>query len=112
MLGMSAPSRKVNLLIIGAGPFGLSMAAYAKHLAIDHVIVGKPMDFWRRHMPREMYLRSTIDWHFDPLGVHTIEKFLETQGLKPADVDPLSLSFYLSYAEWFQHQAQIEVLPL
>lgn len=88
------------------------MAAYAKHLGIDHAIVGKPMEFWRRHMPQDMYLRSTVDWHFDPLGVYTIEKFLETQDLKPADVDPLSLSFYLSYAQWFQTQSQIEVVPL
>src|SRR5215471_9260003 len=103
---------KVNLLIIGAGPFGLAVAAQAKRLGIDYVIVGKPMEFWRQHMPRYMFLRSTIDWHFDPAGVYTIEKFLETQNLKPADVDPLSLSFYLSYAQWFQDRAQIEVLPL
>ena len=109
---MSVPSLKVNLLIIGAGPFGLSLAAYAKHLGIDHAIAGKPMEFWLNNMPRDMYLRSTIDWHFDPLDVYTIEKFLETQDLKPADVDPLSRSFYLSYARWFQNQAQIEVLPL
>jgi cation diffusion facilitator CzcD-associated flavoprotein CzcO len=109
---MSPPSLKVNLLIVGAGPFGLSLAAYAKHLGIDHAIVGKPMEFWRENMPREMYLRSTIDWHFDPLDNYTIEKFLETQHLKPTDVEPLSLSFYLSYAQWFQKQTQIEVLPL
>jgi len=109
---MSVPNLKVDLLIIGAGPFGLSMAAYAQHLGIDHAIVGQPMEFWRKHMPRDMYLRSTVDWHFDPLGVYTLEKFLETQNLKPADVDPLSLSFYLSYAQWFQDRSQIEVLPL
>lgn len=109
---MNVPSLKVNLLIIGAGPFGLSMAAYAKHLGIDHVIVGKPMEFWIKNMPRDMYLRSTIDWHLDPLDIYTIEKFVDAQDLKPSDVDPLSLSFYLSYAQWFQNQAQIEVVPL
>jgi len=109
---MNVPSLKVNLLIIGAGPFGLSMAAYAKHLGIDHVIVGKPMEFWIKNLPRDMYLRSTIDWHLDPLDIHTIEKFVDIQDLKPFDVEPLSLSFYLSYAQWFQNQAQIEVLPL
>ena len=50
--------QKVDLLIIGAGPFGLAMSAYARHLGIDHVIVGKPMDFWKANMPEGMYLRS------------------------------------------------------
>jgi FAD-dependent urate hydroxylase len=110
-LPMSATDLNVNLLIIGAGPFGLAMAAYAKHLGIDHAIVGKPMEFWSQNMPRGMYLRSTSDWHFDPLGIYTIEKFLETQSLKPADVEPLTLQFYLSYAQWFQNQTKIQALP-
>ncbi len=101
-----------NLLIIGAGPYGLAIAAYARHLGIDHVVVGKPMEFWKANMPEGMYLRSASDWSLDPVGVHTIEKFLETQGLTPADVEPLSLQFYLDYAQWFQEQKQIEALPV
>src|SRR5215472_13334784 len=91
-------------MIIGAGPYGLAMAAYARHLGIDHVVVGKPMDFWKVNMPAGMYLRTRSDVHIDPLGIHTIEKFLEIQGLSPTDVEPLSLQFYLSYAQWFQEQ--------
>jgi cation diffusion facilitator CzcD-associated flavoprotein CzcO len=87
------------------------MAAYAKHLGIDYLILGKPMDFWKANMPAGMYLRSACDWHLDPTEVHTIEKFLETRGLRPADVEPLSLDFYLSYAQWFQQQKEIEAVP-
>ena len=104
--------RKVKLLIIGAGPFGLAMAAYARHLGIDYLILGKPMDFWKTNMPAGMYLRSACDWHLDPTEVHTIEKFLETRGLRPADVDPLSLDIYLSYAQWFQEQKGIDAVPI
>ena len=68
---------------------------------------GKPMDFWKANMPKGMYLRSGSDWHLDPLGLHTIEKFLEIQGLTARDVEPLSLQFYLAYAQWFQEQKQI-----
>jgi FAD-dependent urate hydroxylase len=103
--------RKTDLFIVGAGPFGLAMSAYAKYLGIEHLIVGKLMGFWKVNMPKGMYLRSAYDWHLDPLNVDTIEKFLETKGLSTKDVDPLSLEFYLSYVQWFQEQKQISVLP-
>jgi cation diffusion facilitator CzcD-associated flavoprotein CzcO len=97
-----------DLLIIGAGPFGLSMAAHARHLAIDHVVVGEPMYFWRAHMPDGMYLRSDCEWHLDPEAVDTIEAFLQARGLTPADVTPLSRDLYLEYARWFQARKQID----
>src|SRR6185503_6267114 len=104
-------THETDLLIIGAGPFGLAIAAQAAHLGIEHLIAGKPMEFWRRNMPPGMYLRSACDWHLDPLNIHTIEKFLESHGQTPQDVEPLSLAFYLSYAEWFQSKKQITTLP-
>ena len=104
--------RETNLLIIGAGPFGLAVAAQVAHAGIDHLVVGKPMEFWRRHMPKGMFLRSACDWHLDPLNVHTIEAFLRLQGKTSRDVEPLSLDFYLSYAEWFQKEKNIRPLPV
>ncbi len=103
---------KTDLLIVGAGPFGLAVAAQASHFGIDHVIVGKPMEFWKQNMPAGMYLRSACDWHLDPANIHTIDKFLEERRQTATDVEPLSLDFYLSYAEWFQKQKRITPLPL
>ena len=103
---------ETDLLVIGAGPFGLAVAAQASHLGIEHLVVGRPMEFWRKSMPAGMYLRSACDWHLDPAGIHTIEKFLEERGQTAKDVEPLSLEFYLSYAEWFQKQKRITTLPL
>ena len=103
---------ETNLLIIGAGPFGLAIAAQAAHDGIEHLIVGKPMEFWRQNMPKGMYLRSACDWHLDPLDVHTIEAYLRAQGKTPDDVEPLSLEFYLSYVDWFQKQKNIQPLPV
>jgi len=42
--------------------------------------------------------------------VHTIEVFLRTKRQTPKDVEPLSLDFYLSYAEWFREQKKISPL--
>ena len=89
-----------------------AMAAYARHLGVDHMVVGKPMDFWKVNMPEGMYLRTGSDVQLDPLRIHTVEKLLEVQGRTPADVEPLSLRFYLAYAQWFQEQTQIDARPV
>ena len=97
-----------HLLIVGAGPFGLAVASYARHLGLDFQVVGRPMEFWKEHMPEGMYLRSASDWHLDATGAATIEEYLRGQGLTPADVEPLSRAFYLGYVEWFRRQKGIE----
>ena len=105
-------SMKTDLLIIGAGPFGLALAAQAQHEQIEHLIVGKPMEFWRANMPKGMFLRSACDWHLDPQIVDTIEAYLQSRGQTPKDVEPLSLEFYLTYVDWFQKQKNIQSLPV
>ena len=103
--------KETDLLIIGAGPFGLAMAAHCQYLGIDYRLVGKPMEFWQANMPDGLYLRSACGWHLDTRNVDTIERFLQTQDLTPADVEPLSLRFYLTYTQWFQEQKQIDTIP-
>lgn len=46
--------KTTELLIIGAGPFGLAVAAHAKLSGIAVTIVGEPMAFWKHNMPAGM----------------------------------------------------------
>jgi FAD-dependent urate hydroxylase len=98
-----------SLLVIGAGPYALSCAALAREHGIDTVTVGRPMGFWRRHMPAGMLLRSGPDWHLDASGVYTLEAYLEERTVDPADVDPLPIGLFLDYAEWFRQAKGIGV---
>jgi FAD-dependent urate hydroxylase len=80
-----APEETKRTLIIGAGPFGLAMSAYARAHGIEHAVIGKAMDFWKQQMPEAMLLRSRCNWHLDPLEEHTIEHYLGTRNLRPTD---------------------------
>jgi cation diffusion facilitator CzcD-associated flavoprotein CzcO len=108
MLAEMSVNPLLPLLIVGAGPFGLSLAAYARGHNIEHIVLGKVMDFWKSNMPQGMYLRSACDWHYDPFDQATIEQYVASLGLKTADVEPLALDFYLGYCDWFQKQKGIQ----
>lgn len=99
------------LLIIGAGPFGLAAAAYAACHDIPYQVVGEPMAFWKASMPDGMLLRSTCNWHLDPIEAHTIDAYLASQAQSCRAVEPLSLDFYLGYASWFMRQHGIRPQP-
>ena len=43
-----------GLLVIGAGPYGLATAAAARAAGIEPLVVGEPMEFWRRSMPSQV----------------------------------------------------------
>src|SRR5216683_2898486 len=66
-----------ELLVIGAGPYGLCIAAHARDSGLGVVVVGEAMAFWKHNMPRGMLLRSGLDWHLDASGMHTLQAFLE-----------------------------------
>ncbi len=93
---------RTDLLVVGAGPYAYSAAAFARDNGIETRIVGHPMAFWRRHMPADMFLRSGPDWHLDGSGEHTFEAFFEDRGMRPEDFDPIPISVFLDYTEWFR----------
>ncbi len=102
----------VELLVIGAGPFGLAVAAQAEAQGVDYLVVGEPMGFWRSRMPERMLLRSGPDWHLDPLDEYTVERYLAERGQTAKEVEPLTREFYLDYVEWFQAGRNVQPEPV
>lgn len=47
-----------QIAVIGAGPYGLSIAAHLRDRRVETRIFGVPMLMWREHMPRGMLLKS------------------------------------------------------
>jgi len=48
----------VDVIVIGAGPYGLSIAAHLRQTRLSFRVFGKPMTLWRDSMPKGMLLRS------------------------------------------------------
>ena len=65
----------LNTVIVGAGPYGLSIAAHLRHYGIPFRIFGRPMDSWRAHMPKGMFLKSDgfASNISDPVGALSLE---------------------------------------
>ena len=100
---------RTDLLVVGAGPYAYSAAAFARENGIDAHIVGRPMAFWRDQMPADMYLRSGPDWHLDASGEHTFEAYFEDREMQPAAFDPIPIGVFLDHAEWFRERKSLEV---
>ena len=66
------------------------------------------MGFWRQNMPRGMLLRSGVDWHLDPLRVHTLRAYLEESGIDAHEARPLPVALFVDYAEWYAARTGVE----
>src|ERR1039458_8844169 len=72
----------LDTAIIGAGPYGLSIAAHLRHRGIPFRIFGRPMDSWLQHMPKGMMLKSDgfASDIYDPEQAFTLRQFSAEQG--------------------------------
>jgi FAD-dependent urate hydroxylase len=98
-----------DAIILGAGPYGLSIATHAKQKGVKLAIFGKPLALWKDHMPQGMWLRSRW-WASslsDPDKKYTVARYFSRIGRKPGD--PLHAKTFIDYALWFQKHNVPEV---
>jgi thioredoxin reductase len=96
-----------EVAIIGAGPYGLSIAAHIAARDIEHRIVGDPMQFWLGHMPKGMLLKSDgfASALYDPERTFTLRRYCEERNIEYADSGvPVRLEDFCEYGLAFQRR--------
>jgi thioredoxin reductase len=97
----------VETAIIGAGPYGLSLAAHLAAAGREFRIFGAPLASWRAHMPKGMKLKSDgfASNISSPDPESTLKSWCAERGVTYDDNNhPVALSTFLDYSAWFQER--------
>ncbi|MBL0385604.1 NAD(P)-binding domain-containing protein [Tumebacillus sp. ITR2] len=101
----------LDVIIIGAGPFGISLAAHAVANDLNYKLFGYPMDFWKNQMPQNMFIRTPHDFvsFSDPKDEWTIHRFADET--ETEIITPLPRTTFVQYGIWFAEKAGVEFTP-
>jgi cation diffusion facilitator CzcD-associated flavoprotein CzcO len=99
----------IPVVIVGAGPYGLSVAAHLRPRQVPFRIFGATMRFWL-DMPQGLYLKSlgfatTIS---NPDGL-TFDRWCRDNGRE--DLEPCTMESFSEYGVWLQKRLVPEVEP-
>lgn len=100
-------SAAVEVVIVGAGPYGLSLAAHLEARGVSSRIFGPAMEVWREHMPKGMLLKSDgfASNLSDPARSFTLKHFCESRGIPYDDTRlPVAIETFVDYALAFQEK--------
>ncbi|MCZ2147238.1 MAG: FAD-dependent oxidoreductase [Bryobacterales bacterium] len=96
--------RKQTVVVIGAGPYGLSTAAHLRHAGVEPYVIGQPMGFWKHNMPGKMLLRS----RHEASNIAAPRKHLSLEAyqttIRRRLNEPLPIEDFIAYGEWFHKQ--------
>ncbi len=98
-----------DVVVVGAGPYGLSAAAHLRKRGLKVAIFGKPLQLWSEYMPKGMLLRSYW-WATnlsDPEKHFDLEEYFRETHQQP--IDPLPSEEFIRYGLWFQKRVVPDV---
>lgn len=93
-----------DVAVVGAGPYGLSIASHLLRSGVDTAVLGRPLETWREHMPAGMLLKSdgfasSLD---APVPGWRLADYCAREGLPYGDREPrVALSTFVEYAAAF-----------
>jgi FAD-dependent urate hydroxylase len=93
-----------EVVILGAGPYGLSTAAYLQDAGVDAYVIGKPLAFWKQSMPGKMLLRSRIEASNIAAPKKHLSLAAYQKAIKRKLQEPLPIEDFIAYGDWFQKQ--------
>lgn len=97
----------IRVAVIGAGPFGLSIAAHLRARGVEYRIFGNSMYGWREQMPADMFLKSEgfASCLYEPSGRYTLKRYCAESGLPYQDVGlPVPRKTFADYGVAFQQR--------
>ena len=103
---------RLQVVIVGAGPYGLSIAAHLRAAGVRLRIFGAPMSTWREQMPEGMYLKSDgfASSLSDPESSFTLKHFCQQEGIAYDDTRiPVRLETFTAYGMAFQQRFVAEL---
>jgi thioredoxin reductase len=96
---------ETDVAVIGAGPYGLSIAAHLAAHGVSMRTFGSPMETWRVAMPPGMKLKSEgfASNLYDPKSAYPLRAFCAERGLPYADIGiPTPVETFVDYGVAFQ----------
>jgi thioredoxin reductase len=93
-----------EVVVLGAGPYGLSAAAHLLAAGVEPYVIGQSMAFWKENMPGKMFLRSKDEASniAAPQKHLSFKAYEKTLGRRISD--PVPIEDFVAYGDWFQKQ--------